>query len=219
MNKEELIKQGLTDEQASKVMSMYKEALKGQVPQSRLDEVVKERNELREKTAQQLEALSKSNGDVDGLKAQIAKMQEDNEKAIKAANEKYQALQLDTAISKMAADSGAYDVKALKAYLDVTEAKPDSDGVYRTIQTQIDALKADTRQSHSSLNRANHQSQLHRRSRGQISRMVLASRMRISAIRSVGEMPSRKVIPQKRLLSRVKRLLRVCSFKLERKDD
>ena len=99
MNKEELIKQGLTDEQASKVMSMYREALKGQVPQSRLDEVVKERNELREKTAQQLEALSKSNGDVDGLKAQIAKMQEDNEKAIKAANEKYQALQLDTAIS------------------------------------------------------------------------------------------------------------------------
>ena len=74
MNKEELIKQGLTDEQASKVMSMYKEAIKGQVPQSRLDEVVKERNELREKTAQQLEALSKSNGDVDGLKAQIAKM-------------------------------------------------------------------------------------------------------------------------------------------------
>ena len=147
MNKEELIKQGLTDEQASKVMSMYKEALKGQVPQSRLDEVVKERNELREKTAQQLEALSKSNGDVDGLKAQIAKMQEDNEKAIKAANEKYQALQLDTAISKMAADSGAYDVKALKAYLDVTEAKPDSDGVYRTIQTQIDALKADASKS------------------------------------------------------------------------
>ena len=41
MNKEELIKQGLTDEQASKVMSVYKEALKGQVPQSRLDEVVK----------------------------------------------------------------------------------------------------------------------------------------------------------------------------------
>ena len=147
MNKEELIKQGLTDEQASKVMSMYKEALKGQVPQSRLDEVVKERNELREKTAQQLEALSKSNGDVDGLKAQIAKMQEDNKKAIKAANEKYQALQLDTAISKMAADSGAYDVKALKAYLDVTEAKPDSDGVYRTIQAQIDALKADTSKS------------------------------------------------------------------------
>ena len=58
MNKEELIKQGLTDEQASKVMSMYKEALKGQVPQARLDEVVKERNELREKTAQQLEALA-----------------------------------------------------------------------------------------------------------------------------------------------------------------
>ena len=147
MNKEELIKQGLTDEQASKVMSMYKEAIKGQVPQSRLDEVVKERNELREKTAQQLEALSKSNGDIDGLKAQIAKMQEDNEKAIKVANEKYQALQLDTAISKMAADSGAYDVKALKAYLDVTEAKPDSDGVYRTIQTQIDALKADVSKS------------------------------------------------------------------------
>ena len=147
MNKEELIKQGLTDEQASKVMSMYKEALKGQVPQSRLDEVVKERNELREKTAQQLEALSKSNGDVDGLKAQIAKMQEDNEKAIKAANEKFQALQLDTAIGKMAADAGAYDVKALKAYLDVTEAKPDSDGVYRTIQTQIDALKADASKS------------------------------------------------------------------------
>lgn len=147
MKKEDLLNAGLNDEQAKAVLDMYKSDTANLVPSSRLSEVIAERNELREKTKAQLEAISKSDGDVTALKQQIAKIQQDNETAIKEANAKYQALQLDTALNKMAAESGAYDVRALKAYLDVSNAQADSDGEYRTIKAQIDALKADESKS------------------------------------------------------------------------
>ena len=84
MNKEELIKLGISETVANQIM----ESLNGSfVPKSRFNEINTElataRNTIKERDGQ-LEALKKSTGDIDALKAQITALQGENDKQKKA---------------------------------------------------------------------------------------------------------------------------------------
>src|SRR5690554_5985104 len=101
MKKEDFLKLGLTEEQATKAAEASAEELKGFIPKSRFDEVNEAKKKLDEdiKTRdKQLEELKKL--DVEGLKAQIEKLQMEN----KTAKEKYEAelkqIQINNAIEK-----------------------------------------------------------------------------------------------------------------------
>ena len=101
MKKEDFLKLGLTEEQATKAAEASAEELKGFIPKSRFDEVNEQKKKLEEdiKTRdKQLEELKKL--DAEGLKVQIEKLQEEN----KAAKEKYDAelkqIQINNAIDK-----------------------------------------------------------------------------------------------------------------------
>ena len=140
MKKEDLIKLGLTEEQAEKVAEVFTEELKGFIPKFRFDEVNEAKKKLEQdiKTRdEQLEELKKV--DAEGLKAQIEKLQEEN----KAAKEKYDAelkqIQLDNAVEKALIGAKAKNIKAVKALLDLEKVELDGETV-KGLDDQIKKL-------------------------------------------------------------------------------
>lgn len=139
MNKEQLLALGLTEEQVTKVL----EGFNGYVPKARFDEV----NEAKKKALdainerdKQLEELTKSKGDLDGLKAEIVKLQETN----KLAKEQYESdlntLKINNAVELALTSAGARNTKAVKALLDLKDAKFEGETV-KGLAEQIAALK------------------------------------------------------------------------------
>ena len=101
MKKEDFLKLGLTEEQATKAAEASAEELKGFIPKSRFDEVNEVKKKLDEdiKTRdKQLEELKKI--DAAGLQQKITDLQSEN----KTAKEKFEAdlkkLQIDNAVEK-----------------------------------------------------------------------------------------------------------------------
>ncbi len=140
MKKEDFLKLGLTEEQATKAAEASAEELKGFIPKSRFDEV----NEAKKKAEddiktrdKQLEDLKKV--DAEGLKAQIEKLQDEN----KTAKEKYQAeikqIQLDNAVEKALINAKAKNTKAVKALLDLEKVELDGESV-KGLDDQIKKL-------------------------------------------------------------------------------
>lgn len=140
MIKEELKALGLTDEQIGKVEEAYKEF----IPKSRFDEV----NEAKKKAEdtikerdKQLEALKKSSGDAEALKAEITKLQTEN----KTTAEQYAAdlknVQINAAVEKALMGAGAKNLKAVKALLTLDKAELDEDGTVKGLKDQIKAIK------------------------------------------------------------------------------
>ena len=71
MNKENLLKLGLSEEQAEKVLSVNAEQLKGFIPKSRFDEVNNTKKQLEKDLKDrdvQLENLKNSSGDLETMK-------------------------------------------------------------------------------------------------------------------------------------------------------
>jgi hypothetical protein len=140
MKKEDLIKLGLTEQQAEKVAEAFAEELKRFIPKSRFDEVNEAKKKLEEdiKTRdKQLEELKKL--DAEGLKAQIEKLQEEN----KIAEEKYQAelkqIQINNAVDKALLTAKAKNIKAVKALLDLGKVELDGETV-KGLDDQIKKL-------------------------------------------------------------------------------
>lgn len=140
MKKEDFLKLGLTEEQATKAAEASAEELKGFIPKSRFDEVNEQKKKLEEdiKTRdKQLEELKKL--DAEGLKVQIEKLQEEN----KAAKEKYDAelkqIQLDNAVEKALIGAKAKNIKAVKALLDLEKIELDGESV-KGLEDQIKKL-------------------------------------------------------------------------------
>ncbi|KAB1440153.1 hypothetical protein [Candidatus Galacturonibacter soehngenii] len=71
MKKKDLIKFGLNEVQADKIVEEYKKALKDSIPKARLDEVIAERNALRIYTEEQ-------NKKILNLEQRIQKREEKN---------------------------------------------------------------------------------------------------------------------------------------------
>mgnify|MGYP000873730113 CR=1 FL=1 len=142
MKKEDLIKLGLDEEIAQTVADAFAEYLKGFIPKSRFDEVNEAKKKLEQdiKTRdEQLEALKKI--DAEGLQAEIEKLQKEN----KATKEKYEAelkqIRLNNAVEKKLIASGAKNIKATKALLDLESVELDEDGNVKGLDEQIKQLQ------------------------------------------------------------------------------
>lgn len=143
MNKENLLKLGLSEEQAEKVLSVNAEQLKGFIPKSRFDEVNNTKKQLEKDLKDrdvQLENLKNSSGDVETMKQTIENLQRDN----KAAKDNFEAelakFKLESAIDTTLLGSNAINTRAVKALLDMDKIKLDGD-VLIGINEQIEALK------------------------------------------------------------------------------
>ena len=141
MKKEDLIKLGLTEEQAEKVAEVFAEELKGFIPKSRFDEVNEAKKRLQEdlkKRDEQLEELKKI--DAEELKAEITRLQEENKQTQKQYEEELSKIKLENAIEKALISAKAKNIKAVKALLDLEKIKLNGEELIG-LKEQIDNLQ------------------------------------------------------------------------------
>ena len=143
MNKEDLLKLGLTEEQAEKVLSANTEQLKGFIPKARFDEVNNAKKQAEKDLSdrdKQLETLKNSTGDVETLKNTIKQLQDEN----KASKEQYEAniskIKLDNAIDNALGIAKAKNSRAVKALLDMEKIKFENETL-SGLDEQLKALK------------------------------------------------------------------------------
>nr|DAP82519.1 MAG TPA: minor structural protein [Caudoviricetes sp.] len=143
MNKEDLLKLGLTEEQAEKVLSENTEQLKGFIPKARFDEVNNAKKQAEKDLSdrdKQLETLKNSTGDVETLKNTIKQLQDEN----KASKEQYEAniskIKLDNAIDNALGNAKAKNSRAVRALLDMEKIKFENDNL-SGLDEQLKALK------------------------------------------------------------------------------
>lgn len=143
MNKEDLLKLGLTEEQAEKVLSANAEQLKGFIPKARFDEVNNAKKQAEKDLSErdkQLETLKNSTGDVETLKNTIKQLQDEN----KASKEQYEAniskIKLDNAIDNALGNAKAKNSRAVRALLDMEKIKFENETL-SGLDEQLKALK------------------------------------------------------------------------------
>lgn len=91
----------------------------------------------------QLETLKATAGDNEALKTQIADLQAENTKTKEAHESEMTQLKVDFAVEKALTGANAKNIKAVKALLDLSDAKLDKEGNVKGLQEQIDKLVAD----------------------------------------------------------------------------
>lgn len=90
----------------------------------------------------QLETLKASAGDNEALTKQIADLQAENTKAKETHESEMNQLKVDFAVEKALTGAKAKNIKAVRALLDLTDAKFDKEGNVKGLQEQIDKLVA-----------------------------------------------------------------------------
>lgn len=88
----------------------------------------------------QLEGLKNANGDVESLKEQISKLQEENKTATQDYEAKIKQMQIDNAVNVALSNAKVKNAKAVRALLDLTNAQMDGETV-KGLDKQIDKLK------------------------------------------------------------------------------
>lgn len=91
----------------------------------------------------QIDTLKVSSGDNEELKKQIETLQADNKAKDEAHAKELTQLKIAAAVEKALTEGGAKNIKAVKALLDLTDAKLGDDGTVKGLTEQIDKLKAD----------------------------------------------------------------------------
>lgn len=91
----------------------------------------------------QLETLKTTAGNNEALTKQIADLQAENTKTKEAHESEMTQLKVEFAVEKALTGANAKNVKAVKALLDLTDAKLDKEGNVKGLQEQIDKLVAD----------------------------------------------------------------------------
>lgn len=141
MVKEKLIELGLTEEQATEVLKLSKAELDGNyIPKSRFDEINSQLKTAKEdiKTRDsQLEELKKV--DVNGLNAEIERLQKENKENARANEKIINQMKLDNAIEKALTSAKAKNVTAVKALLKLDEIKLEGETV-KGLEEQIKKL-------------------------------------------------------------------------------
>lgn len=145
MTKKQLEDLGLSKEQSDSIMKINNEDVENaksasaaevknlQTEVSGLKEQVTDRDK-------QLETLKASAGDNEALTKQIADLQAENTKARESHESEMNQLKIDFAVEKALAGAKAKNIKAVKALLDLTDAKLDKEGNVKGLQEQIEKL-------------------------------------------------------------------------------
>ena len=142
MTKESLIGMGLTEEQAGKVM----ESLNGSfVPKSRFNELNADLKNAREAVAErdrQLDALKKSTGDTDALKAQITELQKANAEQKKAHEAELRTMRIDNAVEAALTAARSRNNTATRALLAdfIGKAELDENGGVKGLKEAVEKL-------------------------------------------------------------------------------
>ena len=140
MTRDTLVEMGLTEELAAKVMG----SLNGNyVPKNRFNEISRENESLKaaaKEHEKQLETLKKSAGDNESLSQQIADLQAANQTAKESYEAQMNQLKIDFAVEKALTGAKAKNVTAVKALLDLKDAKLDEDGSVKGLSEQIEKL-------------------------------------------------------------------------------
>ena len=143
MKKEELVKLGLTEEDADKVAKASEEELKGFVPKSRFDEVNEARKHAEESVKErdkQIDGLKASAGDAEKLKQEIEQLQQSNKEKDTNHALEIRKLKLDNAVDSALTAAKAKNVKAVRALLDLDKAELSEDGSVKGLAEQIKKL-------------------------------------------------------------------------------
>lgn len=143
MKKEELVKLGLTEEDAEKVAKASEEELKGFVPKARFDEVNEAKKHAEESVKErdkQIEGLKSSAGDAEKLKQQIEQLQKDNKEKDSLHASEIKNLKIDNAVESALLAAKCKNTKAAKALLDLSKAELDENGTVKGIAEQVKSL-------------------------------------------------------------------------------
>jgi len=141
MKKEDLIAQGLTEEQVKFVMAEHGKTvttLKGQISTLETSETTLTK-QLSDRDAD-LRKLQKDNTDNDALKEQIKTLQQNYKDLEKSNAEKLVGIQRDNALTQLLSESKAKNPKAVAALLD-QEKIVFKDGELSGAKEQLEALK------------------------------------------------------------------------------
>lgn len=147
MKKAELLKlEGMTEEVADIIIGMSKTEMEGMIPKSRLDEVIAQRDNAKNEhntVLEQLKALQKDAGDVDGMKKKIADLEASAVELQKKHESEIHKMKLDSAIDTALTDAKALNKRAVRSLLnDVDKFEFDDDGKVVGLDEQIEALKS-----------------------------------------------------------------------------
>lgn len=147
MIKEDFLKLGFTEEQATKAAEASTEELKTYIPKSRFDEVntakKKAEDDLKERDIQ-LTELSKTAGVSEELKKQIETLQTENQTKQAEQEKTIKQMRVDSIIARKLAENGVVkelQQKAVKALLSLENIEFDGDSDIKGLNDQIKALR------------------------------------------------------------------------------
>ena len=140
---------GMTDALAAAVLNLAKgdtEGMipKGMIPKGRLDEVIAERDNARKEHAnvlKELGALQKETGDAADLRDKIKSLEDAAKESQKQHDAEIRTLKVDNAVNSALLGSGARNVKAAKALLNLDKAELAEDGTVKGLADQIKTLQ------------------------------------------------------------------------------
>ena len=145
MTKKQLEDLGLSKEQIDSVMKINEDDIKNEksVSSTQIQNLQAENDGLKSQVSdrdKQLETLKTSAGDNEALTKQIADLQAENTKAKESYEAEMNQLKVDFAVEKALSGAKAKNIKAVKALLDLSDAKFDKEGNVKGLQEQIDKL-------------------------------------------------------------------------------
>lgn len=142
MKREFLKSLELSDEVIDKIMAENGNSINSlKAKQTELEDQIKDYKTQVSDRDKQLEELKKSAGDSESLKAQIDKLQEENKKATEDYEAKIKTMGIENAVTLALTNAKAKNAKAVKALLDLTDAKLNDDGTIKGLDKQIEKLK------------------------------------------------------------------------------
>lgn len=145
MTRKQLEDLGLSKEQADSIIKINGEDIENAkaVSATEIKSLKAEVTSLNTQVAdrdKQLETLKATAGDNETLKQQIADLQAENTKSKETHESEMTQLKVDFAVEKALTGANAKNIKAVKALLDLTDAKLDKDGNVKGLSEQIENL-------------------------------------------------------------------------------
>lgn len=147
MTRKQLEDLGLSKEQADSIMKINGDDIENAKSASAAEiknlqtEVTGLKTQVSDRD-KQLETLKTAAGDNETLTKQIADLQAENTKVKETHESEMNQLKVDFAVEKALTGAKAKNIKAVKALLDLTDAKLDKEGNVKGLQEQIDKLTA-----------------------------------------------------------------------------